>query len=199
MTQLSNCFSFSILFRHRVTNLSLQCLSIVWHVPGTTPSPLVQVHHRFSRNERCCGSYQSLVASAGTWQGLEITTITYDNDFHFREVQQRFSRLLCLTVGQIQYRYWDLVTTGSKEGCLSQPGHQTYCYFSTQGQGGCTGFLVSMFISHLLLIKKINKQMSSYQILRIFLQFLGKYTITNLSLTMHCIFLFFIGQKYIYF
>ena len=120
MTQLSNCFSFSILFRHRVTNLSLQCISIVWHVPGTTPSPLVQVHHRFSRNERCCGSYQSLVASAGTWQGLEITTITYDNDFHFREVQQRFSRLSCLTVGQIQYHYWDLVTTGSKEGCLWQ-------------------------------------------------------------------------------
>ena len=80
-----------------------------------------------------------------------------------------------------------------------QPGHQTYCYFSTQGQGGCTGFLVSMFISHLLLIKKINKQMSSYQILRVFLQFLGKYTTANLSLNMHCIFLFFIGQKHIYF
>ena len=78
-----------------------------------------------------------------------------------------------------------------------QPVHQTYCYFSTQGQGGCTGFLVSMFISHLLLIKKINKQMSSYQILRVFLQFLGKYTTANLSLNMHCI-LFILYRTKIY-
>lgn len=53
-----------------------------------------------------------------------------------------------------------------------------------KGQGGCTGFLVSMFISHLLLIKKINKQMSSYQILRVFLQFLGSTDWTKEGVTM---------------
>lgn len=42
-----------------------------------------------------------------------------------------------------------------------------------QGPGCCGGFLVSMFISHLLTAKKVNKHMSSYQILRIFLKFLG--------------------------
>lgn len=43
---------------------------------------------------------------------------------------------------------------------------------------------MSMFISHLLLIKKINKQMSSYQILRVFLQFLVSNDLTKEGITM---------------
>jgi len=42
-----------------------------------------------------------------------------------------------------------------------------------RGRGRCGGFLASMLISHLLSVKKINKHVSSYQILRVFLQFLG--------------------------
>ncbi|XP_078367178.1 nucleolar protein 6-like isoform X2 [Oculina patagonica] len=53
-----------------------------------------------------------------------------------------------------------------------------------QGQGRCSGFLVSMFISHLLSVKKINKHMSSYQILRVFLQFLGSTDWTKEGITM---------------
>ena len=57
-----------------------------------------------------------------------------------------------------------------------------YNCIHTQGQGSCGGFLVSMVISHLLSVKKINKHMSSYQILRVFLQFLGKESTYSLSL-----------------
>ena len=59
-----------------------------------------------------------------------------------------------------------------------------------QGPGCCGGFLVSMFISHLLTAKKVNKHMSSYQILRIFLKFLGKnwlvmiFTMINIILSL---------------
>jgi len=42
-----------------------------------------------------------------------------------------------------------------------------------KGAGCCGGFLVSMFVAHLLSVRTINKHMSSYQILRVFLQFLG--------------------------
>ncbi|KAJ7384542.1 Nucleolar protein 6 [Desmophyllum pertusum] len=53
-----------------------------------------------------------------------------------------------------------------------------------QGQGCCRGFLVSMFISYLLSVKKINQRMSSYQILRVFLQFLGSTDWTKEGITM---------------
>jgi len=53
-----------------------------------------------------------------------------------------------------------------------------------QGQGRCGGFLASMFISHLLPVKKINKHMSSYQILRVFLQILGSTDWTKEGITM---------------
>jgi len=42
-----------------------------------------------------------------------------------------------------------------------------------KGAGCCGGFLVSTFVAYLLSVRKINKHMSSYQILRVFLQFLG--------------------------
>ena len=44
-----------------------------------------------------------------------------------------------------------------------------------------------MFISHLLSVKKINKHMSSYQILRVFLQFLGKQSTSDFSLQLHAL------------
>ena len=59
--------------------------------------------------------------------------------------------------------------------------------FFAQGQGRCGGFLASMFISHLLSVKKINKHMSSYQILRVFLQFLGKQSTCDFSLQHHAL------------
>lgn len=123
--------------------------------------------------------------------------------------------LSCCTVGDaplLTFRYF--LQEVRKVACDNtlilwvKPGHQMYphltqlvivvtvsCNFFTQGQGCCSGFLVSMFISHLLLIKKINKQMSSYQILRVFLQFLGRYSKENLSLWIAAInFLLFTGQ-----
>ncbi|XP_067056195.1 nucleolar protein 6-like [Acropora muricata] len=53
-----------------------------------------------------------------------------------------------------------------------------------KGPGCCSGFLVSMFISHLLAVRKVNKHMSSYQILRIFLQFLGSTDLTKEGIIM---------------
>jgi len=44
-----------------------------------------------------------------------------------------------------------------------------------------------MFISHLLSVKKINKHMSSYQVLRVFLQFLGKQSAPDFSLQHHAL------------
>lgn len=49
----------------------------------------------------------------------------------------------------------------------------TIVYLSFQGYGGFTGFHASMVLLYLLRQRKLNHFMSSYQVFRIFLQFLG--------------------------